>query len=29
MYAKGMTAGDVKAHIHDIYGISVSDHTVS
>ena len=25
MYAKGMTTGDIEAHIHDIYGISVSD----
>ena len=29
MYAKGMTAGDIEAHIQDIYGISVSDSTVS
>ena len=25
MYAKGMTTGDIEAHIQDIYGISVSD----
>ena len=29
MYAKGMTAGDIEAHIQDIYGICVSDSTVS
>ena len=29
MYAKGMTAGDIEAHIQDIYGISVSGSTVS
>ena len=29
MYAKGMTAGDIEAHIQDVYGISVSDSTVS
>ena len=29
MYAKGMTASDIEAHIQDIYGISVSDSTVS
>lgn len=29
MYAKGMTTGDIEAHINDIYGISVSDTTVS
>ncbi len=29
MYAKGMTIGDIKAHIQDIYGIEVSDSTVS
>ena len=29
MYAKGMTAGDIEAPIQDIYGISVSDSTVS
>ena len=28
MYAKGMTTGDIEAHIQDIYGISVSDSTV-
>ena len=29
MYAKGMTTGDIEAHIRDIYGIDVSDSTVS
>ena len=29
MYAKGMTTGDIEAHIHDIYGVEVSDTTVS
>lgn len=29
MYAKGMTTGDIETHINDIYGISVSDTTVS
>src|SRR5699024_2667072 len=29
MYAKGMTTSDIEAHIRDIYGISVSDSTIS
>lgn len=29
MYAKGMTTSDIEGHIQDIYGISVSDSTVS
>ena len=29
MYAKGMTTGDIETHIRDIYGIEVSDTTVS
>ena len=29
MYAKDMTTGDIEAHIQDIYGLSVSDTTVS
>ena len=29
MYTKGMTTSDIEAHIQDIYGISVSDSTVS
>lgn len=27
MYAKGMTTGDIEAHIQDIYGVDVSDTT--
>ena len=29
MYAKGMTTGDIETHIRDIYGVEVSDTTVS
>lgn len=29
MYTKGMTTGDIEAHIQDIYRLSVSDSTVS
>ena len=29
MYAKGMSTGDIERHIRDIYGIEVSDTTVS
>ena len=29
MYAKGMSTGDIEAHIGEIYGLSVSDSTVS
>lgn len=29
MYAKGMTTGDIEAHIQDIYGVDVSDTTIS
>ena len=29
MYAKGMTTGDIETHIRDIYGLDVSDTTVS
>ena len=29
MYAKGMTTGDIEAHVRDIYGLEVSDTTVS
>ena len=29
MYAKGMTTSDVEAHIRDVYGLEVSDTTVS
>lgn len=29
IYAKGMTTGDIETHIKDIYGLDVSDTTVS
>lgn len=29
MYAQGMITGDIETHIRDIYGIAVSDSTVS
>ena len=29
MYAKGMTTGDIETHIQDIYGIEVSDTSIS
>ena len=29
MYVKGMSTGDIEAHIRDIYGLAVSDTTVS
>lgn len=29
MYAKGMTTSDIEAHIRDIYGIEISDTTIS
>jgi Transposase and inactivated derivatives len=29
MYAKGMTTGDIEGHIQEIYGLDVSDSTVS
>ena len=29
MYAKGMTTSDIESHIRDIYGIEVSDSTIS
>ena len=29
MYAKGMTTGDIETHIRDIFGVEVSDTTVS
>lgn len=29
MYAKGMSTGDIETHIRDIYGVEVSDTTVS
>ena len=29
MYAKGMTTSDIESHVRDIYGIEVSDTTIS
>ena len=29
MYVKGVTTGDIEAHIQDIYGISVPDSIIS
>ena len=29
MYAKGMSTGDIETHVRDIYGIEVSDTTVT
>ena len=29
MYAKGMTTGDIEAHMEDLYGVDISDSTVS
>lgn len=29
MYSKGMTTGDIEAHVRDIYGVEVSDTTIS
>jgi putative transposase len=29
MYAKGMITSDIEGHIRDIYGIEVSDSTIS
>lgn len=29
MYAKGMTTGDIETHIKDLYGIQMSDSTIS
>ena len=29
MYAKGMTTSDIEAHIRDVYGLEVSDTTIS
>lgn len=29
MYAKGMTTGDIETHIQNIYGLSISDTTIS
>lgn len=29
MYAKGMTTGDIESHLNELYGIDVSDSTIS
>lgn len=29
MYAKGMTLGDIESHMQDLYGIDISDSTIS
>ena len=29
MYSKGMTTGDIEAHVRDIYGVEISDTTIS
>ncbi len=29
LYSKGMTTGDIEAHVRDIYGVAVSDTTIS
>ena len=29
MYANGMTTGDIEKHIRDLYGIEMSDSTIS
>jgi putative transposase len=29
MYAKGMTTGDIETHMQDLYGIEISDSTIS
>ena len=29
MYAKGMTTGDMETHIRDLYGLDISDSTIS
>ena len=29
MYAKGMTTGDIESHMKELYGIKVSDSTIS
>lgn len=29
MHTKGMTTGDIEAHIKDLYGIEMSDSTIS
>lgn len=29
MYAKGMTTGDIESHMQDLYGVDISDSTIS
>ncbi len=29
MYAKGMTTGDMESHIKELYGLDISDSTIS
>lgn len=29
MYAKGMTTGDIESHLNEMYGLDVSDSTIS
>ena len=29
MYAKGMTQADIESHVRDMYGVEISDSTVS
>jgi len=29
MYAKGMTTGDIESHMKELYGIGISDSTIS
>lgn len=29
MYAKGMTTGDIESHINELYGVNISDSTIS
>jgi transposase-like protein len=29
LYAKGMTTGDIKSHMQELYGVDISDSTIS
>ena len=29
MYAKGMTTGDIESHMKELYGMDISDSTIS
>jgi len=29
MYAKGMTTGDIESHMQELYGVDISDSTIS